>query len=148
MPISKTPPIGQMTAEDQAAYESLEDVATEHIGPVQDVAATAADLRPQQGYRFIEERVVGLPKKVRLRSLSTKDFRHVQNEDGTNDLSELVRVAVVDANGHQYLSLEDVHEFQNSDTYDQRTWQHLLQLAITHCLGGTLEDLTELAEKN
>ena len=149
MPISKTPPLPAMTASDRDMYERLEDVAVEHVGVVQDdVAANAADLEPTGGYRYITKPVVGLSKQVQFRSLSTKDFRKVQNEDGTNDLDALVQSAVVDGNGFQYLTLEDVKRFQNSDTYDQRTWQHLLQLAITHCLGGTLEDLTELAAKN
>ena len=144
MAISDTPPIEMMSEVDaQRLQETIEDVPT-----ASDVAGSADDLCTDDSYRYRTDRIVGLSKKVRFRSLSTKDFRHVQNEDGTNDLDELVRLAIVDANGHQYLTASDIAEFRNSDRYDVRTWQHLLQIAITHCLGGSLEDLTELAAKN
>ena len=147
MTISSTPPIEQMTAEDQQRLQ----VTTEDVQPLNgEVASSAADLVPaEDGYRYRTEPIVGLAKKVRFRSMSTAAYRkHVLNEDGTNDLEGLVQWAVVDGNGHSYLTEADVLDFKNSEKYDLRTWNQILGIAIEHCLGGNLEQLADIAAGN
>ena len=148
MSISSTPPADQMTPEDRARLEvTVEDPLPEENGQV---AGSAADLMPAQpGYRYRVEPIVGLAKKVRFRSLSTGAYRkYVLNADGTNDLEGLVGWAVVDGNGHSYLTEENIAEFKDSEQYDMRTWNQILGIAIEHCLGGNLEQLAELAAGN
>ena len=56
----------------------------------------------------------------------------------------LVTAALVDESGHNYASAGDLASMQDADP---RTWAHVLTVAIKHCLGGTLDDLTEEAQK-
>lgn len=144
MPISKTPPLEGMPAADREIYERLEDVATEHIGPGQSsIAATAADLVPHHEFRYETVQIVGLPKPLRFRSLTLGEFRNVTK--GELDELLLVMSAIVDENGHNYATEADLAAMQEADP---RTWAHVLTVCIKHCLGGTLEQLTEEAEKN
>ena len=151
MTISNTPPqhlMSQATVdrmrEMEGAVVAEEDVPQQ----VSDIASSMADLvEDQDGYRYRTENIAGIKKKVRFKSLSTGDYKRIENADGTRDLDMLVRVAVCDENGHSYLTEQDILDFKDSEKFDARTYIHIQAIAIEHCLGGSLEALAEIALK-
>lgn len=133
-----------MNAADRDRFERLEDVAYEHP-PTEpsEVAGSAADIIPHREFRYHQCRVVGLPKPLRFRSLTLGEFRDITSA-GVDEVA-LATAALVDSNGHNYATSDDIAAMQEADP---RTWAHVLSVAIKHCLGGTLEDLVAEAEKN
>ena len=138
MGISSAPPLDKMAPEDAARMVVEEDPQPESA-----VAASASDIIPHKEFRYHTCQIVGLEKAVRFRSLTLGEFNRITATGNVQEL-DLVKSAIVDGNGHNYATDAALVSMQEADP---RTWAHVLTVAIKHCLGGTLDDLTEEAQK-
>ena len=142
--VSKTPPT--MSAEDRVKFENMQsEVEEDQPSSNGHIAGEVSDLRPAgDGFRYDEQRIFGIDKKVRMRSLTAKQFDEVKLQDDKN----LLLYAIVRANDQKpYLSPEELEDLMG--VWDARTYIELLQMANKHCLPTlTLDALVEGAAKN
>jgi len=142
--VSKAPPVGLMSKDTREQYESLPQEVEEDAPQSEGVACSADDLRPAaDGFRYIEVPILGIEKPVRFRSLTARHFEEVAQEEDRN----ILLYSVCDSQGRLYLDNASLQAL--IDSYDARTYAHLLAVANHHCLAGAdLATMTEEAEKN
>jgi len=113
------------------------------VGSPESLRSTQAAKNP---VRFIEVPVKNFGI-ARFRSITAGAFRNMQKLPEAADEAHILRVSMVDADGHCWVDSESL-DFMRSDEFDGLVFTTLIAIANEHCLKLTAEDLIEAAAKN
>lgn len=161
MPLTKGNPADDARIKDK--LRSMPEEVEEDVRVVDGlVAGSPADLRStRKGFRYAQRAIYGLPKHVRIRSLTGAEYLLIQKMPGTDD-RPMWAIAMVDLHGNQALAqgcdinsdfdrwldaaLSELDEL--IEGWDAITLIELGTFIIGHCLKSTLQESIETAAKN